>query len=154
MEFNSTNLPQNVSMGLYNEKSYDLDAIHVDKLYYVLFHSVSYVLKELKTKDNPVTFVIKDIKDNEIAAATVEYYDGEDDNPGNWSLVWTFNPKDIPANAVKYDLSNDLYHPHFKSIAGEKYGMIFTDRTSLINLMTYIVEQLYKWLDENALHIE
>lgn len=150
MEFNSTNLPQNISAGLYNDQSYDYDAIHVDKLFYTLFYSVSYILREIKSKDHPVAFVITDIKDNEIAAAIVEYFEGEEDNPGNWSLVWTFNMDDIPANAEKKTLQNDLYHPHFKAVAGEKYGMAFIDRTAIIVLMTYIVEQLYKWLDENA----
>lgn len=150
MEFNSTNLPALVSKGLYEQKNYDIDAIHIDKLYYTLFYSVSAVLREIKSKENPVSFIIKDIRDNDIAAATVEYFDNEGDNPGNWSLAWTFDPKDVPENADKKDLQNPLYHPHFKSIAGEKFGMMFTDSTALVNLMTFCVEQLYKWLDENA----
>lgn len=151
MEFNSTNLPAIVSKGLYEEKHYDIDTIHIDKLYYTLFYSVSAILREIKSKTNPVSFVIKDIKNNEIAAATVQYFDNEGDNPGNWSLTWTFDPKDIPENSNKEaNLQNALYHPHFKSIAGEKWGMMFVDSSSLVNLMTYCVEQLYKWLDINA----
>jgi hypothetical protein len=150
MEFNSTNLPAIVSKGLYEQLNYDVDAIHIEKFYYVLFYSVSTILREIKSKDHPVSYVFKDKKRNEIAAATVEYFDNERDNPGNWSLTWTFDPKDIPENAVKEDLLNPLFHPHFKAISGEKYGMMFTGDTALVNIMTFCIEQLYKWLDENA----
>ena len=80
----------------------------------------------------------------------VKYFDNEEDNPGNWSLTWTFDPKDIPEDAVKEDLLNPLFHPHFKAISAEKFGMMFTGDAALVNIMTFCIEQLYKWLDENA----
>jgi hypothetical protein len=150
MEFSSTNLPHNVSHGLYNQKGYDLAESHIDKLYYILFYGVASVLKDNRSKDCPTTFTISEANGKPIAAATVEYFDGEGDNPGNWSLVWTFDPADIPANANKIDLQNDLTHSYFRTIAGEKWGMRFYDRTAIVSLITYSVEQLFKWLDENA----
>ena len=150
MEFNSTNLPHNISHGLYNEKGYDVAETHIDKLYYTLFYAVANALKDNKSKDTPTSFMITEVSGKPIAAATVEYFDGKGDNPGNWSLVWTFNPDEVPANATKLDLQNDLTHSYFRVIAGDKYGMKFYDRTSIVTLMTYSLEQLYKWLDENA----
>lgn len=150
MEFMSTSLPHNMSDGLYNEKGYDVAETHIDKLFYTLFFGVANLLKDNKSKDAPTTFLITEVAGKPVASATVEYFDGEGDNPGNWSLVWSFNPDDIPANATKLDLQNDLTHSYFRVIAGEKWGMKFFDRTSIVTLMTYSVEQLYKWLDENA----
>lgn len=150
MEFASTNLAHNVAHGLYNEKGYDVGETHVEKLYYTLFYGVAHVLKDNKSKEAPTTFTITELSGKPVAAATVEYFEGEGNNPGNWSLVWTFNPDEIPENGVKFDLQNDLTHSYFRSIAGDKYGMRFRDRTAVVALMTYIVEQLYKWLDENA----
>lgn len=149
MEFTSTNLPHNISHGLYHEKGYDVAESHVDKLFYVIFYGTANLLKDLKSQDKPTTFMITGLKDKPVAAATVEYFDNKD-NPGNWSLTWTFNPDDIPENTSKVDLQDDNTHSYFRVIAGEKYGMKFYDRTSIVTLITYCMEQLYKWLDENA----
>ena len=150
MEFASTNLPHNVASGLYNEKGYDVSETHIDKLYYTLFYGVASALKGNMSKDAPLVFLITEVTNKPIAFAKVEYFEGEGNKPGNWSLVWSFNPDEIPANAVTLDLQNDLTHSYFREIAGNKYGMRFHDRTAVVTLMTYIVEQLYKWLDENA----
>jgi len=150
MEFNSTNLPHMISRGLYDEKGYDVAETHIDKLYYTLFFGVANILKDNKSKEAPTTFMITEVSGKPVAAATVEYFDGKGDNPGNWSLVWTFDPETIPKEGTKLDLQNDLTHSYFRVIAGDKYGMKFYDRTSIVTLMTYVVEQLYKWLDENA----
>lgn len=152
MEFYSTNLPHNVSHGLYHEKGYDVAESHIDKIYNILFYGVSNLLKANESKANPTSFVVTDIKGKPIASATVEYHDNADDtdNPGNWSLTWSFDPEDIPENAEKLDLQNDLTHSYFRTVAGEKYFMKFFDRTCIITLLSFAVEQLYKWLDENA----
>ena len=149
MEFASTNLPHNVSHGLYHEKGYDVAEGHIDKLYYVIMFGVANLLRDTKSQEVPTTFKITGLKNKPVAAATVEYFDNGD-NPGNWSLTWTFNVEDIPENAVKIDLQDDNTHSYFRVIAGEKWGMKFYDRTSIITLITYSMEQLYKWLDENA----
>ena len=151
MEFNSTNLPQNVSKGLLEQFNYDFAPMYVEKLYDVLFYSAAYVLKELKDKNAPVAYVISDVKKNEIAAAMVEYHEGEDDNPGNWSLIWTFNvAEDVPANALKIYLDDVKTHKHFKTVAGTRQRFQYSNVEALVNLNTYIISELYKWLDENA----
>lgn len=146
MEFVSTNLPHNISHGLYHEKGYDLAETHVDKIFYTMFYGVSNLLKDNKSMEKPTTFVINEVNGKPIAGATVEFF--KDSN--NWSLTWTIEPENIPADSNKLDLQNDLTHSYFRTIAGEKWGMRFRDRTALITMLTYSIEQLYKWLDENA----
>ena len=150
MEFKSTNLPHNIANGLYHEKGYEVGEVHIDKIFYTLFFGVANLLKDNKSQEAPATFIINDIKGKPIAFATVEYYPGEGDNPGNWSMVWSFDVNDIPEKGDKFDLQNDHTHVYFRTIAGEKFSMKFYDRTCIVTLLTYCVEQLYKWLDENA----
>ena len=149
-EFMSTNLPQMTSKGLFEEEKLDVAEAHIDKLFYVLFYAPAYLLRDHKNMETPATFVITESNDKPIASATVQYYEGEGDNPGNWSLVWSFDPADIPENATKYDLKDPLNHKYFRGVAGDKYGIKFYDSGSIVNLMTFSAKQLYKWLDENA----
>ena len=150
MEFMSTNLPHNISHGLYHELSYDVAEAHVDKLFYTLMFGAASILNDIKSKEAPSVLIINNIKGKSVAAAIVEYFDNGD-KPGNWSLRWTFDPEDIPeTTATKVDLLNPNTQPHFRAVAGEKYGMGFHDSTAIVVLLTYCIEQLYKWLDENA----
>ena len=106
MEFTSTNLPHNISHGLYHEKGYDVAETHIDKLFYVIMFGTANLLKDTKSKDAPTAFILTNIKNKPVAAAIVEYFDNGD-NPGNWSLSWTFDPEKIPENAVKINLQDD-----------------------------------------------
>ena len=65
-------------------------------------------------------------------------------------MVWTFNESDIPENTLRISLKNPDTHSYFRAIAGQKYGMKFKDPSCLITTMTYLIEQIRKWLDENA----
>ena len=150
MEFMSTNLPHNISHGLYHDLSYDVADIHVEKLFYTLMFGASAILNDIKSKEAPSVLLINTIKAKTVAAAIVEYFDNGD-KPGNWSLRWTFDPEDIPeTTATKMDLLNPHTQSYFRTVAGEKYKMGFHDSTAIVVLLTYCIEQLYKWLDENA----
>lgn len=146
-KFNDTNLAHNLSEILYNEKYYTVAEAHADKLFVILFNGIAETLKDNKDKTIPTTFIIDELDGKFIAGCTLEYFDG---NPGNWSLTWTFDENDVPANAKKVQLQNDLTHHYFRIVAIEKFGIKFLDRSAMTCLMTCCVEQLYKWLDENA----
>ena len=119
MEFTSTNLPHNIAHGLYHEKGYDVAEQHVHKLFYVIFYGTASYLKDVMSQETPTTFMITGTKGKPIAAATVEYFEGEGkDNPGNYSFTWTFDPEDIPENATKVDLQDPNTHSYFRVIAG------------------------------------
>ena len=149
MKFNETSLAHGLSHRLYYEQGYDVAEIHIDKLYYILFRGIAGTLKDNKSKEHPTSFVINELDGKMVAAMTVEYFENGD-NPGNWTLTWTFDEEDLPANTKKIELQNDLTHSYFRVASGEKYGIIFEDRTCLVVTMTYCAEHLYKWLDENA----
>lgn len=149
MNFSETNLAHNISHGLFHEKSYDIAEAHVDKLFYTLFTGTSLLLRDVKSTEIPVSLIFTEVADKFVAGATIEYF-SNGDAPGNWSLAWTFSEDDIPSNAKKLYISDNINYPYFTTAAGNKYGMRFEDKAAITIMLTYLMEQLYKWLDENA----
>ncbi len=151
MKLMETTLPSMYSKGLFEEKCMDLAPEHMDKMLDVLFTGVSNILAATKTKEHPVAFAFRKEDKSFIAAGMVQYFDAEDkNNPGNWSIVWTFDEADIPENALKMDLSDPQTHSYFIAVAGEKYGIQYKTDAALCVCLTYALIQLKKWLDENA----
>lgn len=148
--FDST-LPQNYSKGLLEDKYYDIAPEHTDKFAYTLFTATANLLSFAKSKDHPTTFEFYTVDNRFVAAAIVEFFENEDPNkPGNWSLVWTFYENDVPTNANRINIKDVDTHSYFRSVAGDKYGIRFVNTECLVNTMTYLLEQIKKWLDENA----
>ena len=151
MKLMETTLPHNYSKGLFEEKYFDLAPEHTDKIFTVLFTATSNILKHAKKKEKPVSFEFNTIEGHVLAAAIVRFFENEDPSkPGNWNLVWTFDEKDIPEDCQRISIKEPETHQYFRGIAGEKFGITFRTPESLIVLMTYLLEQLRKWLDENA----
>ena len=151
MKLLETQLPGMYSKGLFEEKCLDLAPEHMDKMFDTLFTGVSNLLNHSKSMEHPVAFTFRKIDKSFIAGALVQFFDNEDkSNPGNWSLVWTFDEVDIPDTALKIDFSDPQTHSYFIATAGEKYGMQFKSDAMLVDCLTYALIQLKKWLDENA----
>ena len=102
LKIDETQIPENYSHALYNEKEYDLAAEHTSKILDVIVNGVSNCLADVKSKDYPVAFTFKEANGDLIAAAVVEYHPSDDKSmPGNWSYIWTFDEKDIPEKENK-----------------------------------------------------
>lgn len=151
MKLFETNLPAMYSKGLYEEKCSDLAPEHMDKMFDVIFTGTANLLSQAKSKDKATAFTFRKIDGSLIAAAVVQYFENEDKkNPGNWSLVWTFDEADIPENSLLIDFSDTQTHSYFRAVAGEKYGMRFEGVAELVDCLVYALSTLKKWLDENA----
>lgn len=148
--FDST-LPQMYSKALFEEKCFDLAPEHTDKMFDTLFTGAANLLKSVKSLEKPVAFVINELNGNMVAAAICQYFKNDDTNqPGNFSLVWTFDPTDIPEGALVISLDDTKTHSFFIAAAGSKYGIKFKDASCIVNTLGYTMSQLKKWLDENA----
>lgn len=148
--FDST-LPQMYSKALFEEKCFDLAPEHTDKMFDTLFTGAANLLKSVKSLEKPVAFVINELNGNMVAAAICQYFKNDDANqPGNFSLVWTFDPADIPEGALVISLDDTKTHSFFIAAAGSKYGIKFKDASCIVNTLGYTMGQLKKWLDENA----
>ena len=151
MKLFDTSLPQMYSKALFEEACFDLAPEHTDKIYDTLFTGVANLLGAVKSLEKPAVFEIKNLNGNVVAAAIVQYFKADDDtNPGNFSLVWTFDEADIPENAVIMNFDNTQTHPYFIATAGSKYGIKFKHSAALVNCLVYSVVELKRWLDENA----
>ena len=151
MKLYDTNLPNNYARGLYDEKGMNLAPEHTDKIADVTFTATAMLLNGSKNKDNPVALKFEREDGSMVAAAIIQYFENNDsDNPGNWNLVFTFDEADIPKNTNVLTLMNPMVHPFFRSIAGDKYHFTFKTANNIVELPTYFMEQLRKWLDENT----
>ena len=152
VKLNETNIPQNFSTGMYNDKGYDLSRDHTSLVADILFTGVSECLGDVKTKDHPVAFVFKKNNDEFIAAAVVQFISNKDDKgkAGAWSYVWTWNAEDVPKNAKIFGPENAEMGVYFRSVSKNKYGAAFRDQAAIIEVTRYFLETLSKWLEENA----
>ena len=151
MKLFDTQMPQMYSKALFEEKCTDLAPEHTGKMLDVVFTGTANLLNQAKSKDKAAVFTFRKINGDLIAAAMVRFFENEDtNNPGNWSLVWTFDDADIPEGALVIDLSDSQTHSYFRAVAGEKYGMRFEDTAAMTDCLTYALIHVKKWLDENA----
>lgn len=151
MKLNETSLPQNFSKALFEEKNYDLAPEHMDKITCTLFEGTSNLLKAAERQDKPTAVTFERMDGSVIAAALAIFIPNEDESkPGNWTLSWTFYEDDIPEDAVRISIKDTQTHPYYRAIAGDRWGMRFKDPGALVNLLTFALEQIEKWLDENA----
>lgn len=149
MKLLDTQLPALYSESLL-QKAWNVPPEYVDRVYNILFCATADLLSSIKSKEKPAAFVINNVGGAFVAAGIVQYFEGEDGNPGNWSLAWTFNEEDIPENATIAYLSNSQTHPYFIATAGSKYSIQFEDAAAITTTMSECMIQLKKWLDENA----
>ena len=146
-----TTLPANYSKVLFEEKNLDLAPEHLDKMFDTVFTGSANLLNHAKSLNAPTALIFRDLKQNVVAVSVVQFFPNEDaSKPGNWSLIWSFDEKDIPENALKIEFSDPQSHTYFRAVAGEKYGMGFKNVDCLVNCIICSFEQLKKWLDENA----
>ena len=151
MNFSDTNLAQNYSKYLFEEKNYDLAPEHAHKIFDVIFSGTSDILKQIKNQKVSGAVQFTNIAGNFIAAGIISYIENEDPNmPGSWNLSWTFNKEDINDSMYVINFNDDKAIGSFVSFAASKYSFRFKDNTALVNLSISALELLKKWLDDNA----
>ncbi len=148
----NSSIPQIYSNGLYREIGYDVPAEHTDKVLTTLVYGITDLLAAVKSTAEPISVVIKEANDEFIVAATVEYFENEDDPkaPGNWSYTWTFNKDDVPENARIISLYDGEYASYFKNVAASKFNMGFHKSEYLGDLGRYLMKIIKRWLIDNA----
>ena len=149
-------IPQNYASGIYNEKEYELGAEHTDKIADVLFTGVTDCLAEIKKKETPTAFVFEQNNKDFIAAAIVQYIPNEDDatKPGSWSYTWTWYQDDVPTNARLVRATDTEMSVYFRGTGMRKYGLQWEDVNAIHECTRYLILQIKKWLDTNAVEGE
>lgn len=146
-----TSLPQHWSATCYQEYCFDIAKEHFPKILHIIFNATALILNANKAQKVPVAMVFRKASQELIAAAICQYFPNEDPNvPGNFSLVWTFDEADIPSNAIIQSLDNAETHTFFRAVAGSKWNIEFESVGALIGLCNVTLNEIKKWLDENA----
>lgn len=149
IELMKTQIPDLYSKAL-ADHGYTFSASYTDTIGKISFAAVGDVLRQSKTLDKPIAFVINDNAGQFIVAAIVKHIPSEDpEHPeGNWSYVWTFDPEDI-ADMNTADLGNEINQQAFVVRAGNLYGMEYL-KGSLVPMHTLFFELVKEWLTTNA----
>jgi hypothetical protein len=151
MKLLETSLPAMWSKGLAEEKAYDIAPEFITRMTETLFRGVAGVLAANREPNRPVAFIIDRLDGKVVACAVLQLFENEDKkNPGNWNLFFSFDEADIPKDAKRIYLKDPLCQSFFVAPAANKCNMEFKSEAALVILMTYVLEQIYKWLDENA----
>lgn len=150
-----TQIPQIYSAELFNERGIDIAMEHTKLIGDVAFNAVTNCLADVKTKENPVSFVFEENNQEFIAAAVIQFIENDDDsNPGNWNYFWTFNKDDVPENSRKITAADVSLASYFRSISQSKYGVGFTDTECIFETTRFFFKVVSKWLDDNASETE
>lgn len=146
-----TAMPENFSKTLLEEFKFNVPYQVTDMIADVTFSATAEILNNMKSKEHPVAFKIEKLNKTFVAAAIVQYFENEDkSNPGNWSLVFTFNEEDIPENASVVSILDPQVHSYFRAIAIEKHNFQYDVTDAIVILSATFLANVYKWLDENA----
>lgn len=150
-ELMETTIPSLYTKALYDDKSYDLADNLTDQIATVYFNGVSYALKDAKSKERPASFIFEGMNGDMYAGAVVRYIPNEEeDMPGHWSYIWTFDRSDIPDDGLIIGIDNVNCHSYFRTQASE-YFFGFVSDASIADMGNYFFKELSHWLQENAL---
>lgn len=113
-------------------------------------------LKQVKSKKEPTALVYEDTKGNMSAAAIVEYLEGEDGNPGNWTLVFTFDQDDVKGkDGIK---TFSIYGSGPKEVIAKRafddFRLRYSSPDYLSQIDSMFFQLLYDFLDQNAVEGE
>jgi hypothetical protein len=112
--------------------------------------SIADFLAMVKSKDNKVALAIQNYENVTKFAGIVSYTPAEtEDAPGEWSLTFTFDPKDIEDCQV-YTIHDSFFQNVALSSSFKETGLKFNQTCFLVDMFSVFADELYKWLDVNA----
>ena len=147
-----TSFPSNWSEKMAYQYNWDLRPEFVTKILECIFVATSEILSSAKLAEKPVALTYREANKQLTAAAIVQFFPNNDDptKPGNWSLVWTFDENDIPADAQVIEGTDPNVYVYYKAVGGAKFNLEY-DSSDVINTLNVgTLSEIKKWLDENA----
>lgn len=150
-DFKNSSIPQSYSTGLYSEMNYNVAKDHAWKVLDMMVNGVTEILRDIKSKQQPVAFTFTRGEDF-VLGAYVQFFENEDDpsNPGNWTYAWTFNKEDIPENARVVTAYDPMFSVYFRNYGQTKFEFYPKTIESQGDTFGYMAHTIRKWLDENA----
>jgi len=145
-----TQIPTIYSTGIYNEKNFDVLPEHLPKITDIMITGTTEILSSIKKKEVPVAMIFAKANEEFVAAAIVQYFEGEDGEAGNWNYSWTFNKEDVPENAKTVTPYDAALLSFYRSVGHTKYGMVIEMPSYAGDLFVYYMSTIKNFLSENA----
>lgn len=148
-----TAIPVNFTQ-VYNNNGWDWDPSDTNKVYHIMFMSISDCLSLVKSKEIKKAVAIKDLRGNLLLAGVVSHVAGETENdPGNWNYIFTTDAEDIK-DAEVIDSSDTRFQKVFATTAHNLYSVGFDGGMVVQSTLEGAVNTLIQWLDVNASETE
>lgn len=149
---NETRIPNLFYTEMLQKSAVEIREDVVGKCYEGLFMTMARYCELRKTKEEKISLVVRDLKNNFKLALIVNYVPGENEeteDKGNWAIVLTFDELDIE-NTKKYYTTDSAFTYLLSSVTREMHGFKFADGKLVPTIIELLVELLIKWLDEEA----
>ena len=120
-----------------------------------LFVSIAEFLGMVKSKENPVSLEIQDYHNTTKLAGIVSYCaPEEEDQAGEWELVFTFKEEDLKDVPQRYTIHDSFFQNVASSASFKETGLQFSQSCFIVDMFSEMAEEIYKWLDINAKETE
>lgn len=151
MNFNESSLKVNFIESIKQKIGWDLTLEEVLATYQITTFAFAEFLGLNKSKSNPVALVVTDLKGEFKLGGLITYHPNEDENePGNWSYVMTFNETDIPKNANVFNVTDIQFQRIWNQTGDNLHEMQVKNPMDLQGIIEEAAIMLKHWLDENA----
>ena len=144
LKYNETAIPDNFSKEL-KMKNFDLSRDSAHYIVDIAVGAITDALKQLKSKEYPVAFILELPNNEFVAAGVIEYNDDK-----NWNYFWTFTKDEVPEDAHILKIDDPKNAQYFRGFGSAKYGIGFHSFDALVSIIPESVYMISKWLDENA----
>ena len=143
----------------------ETSAQELSRCFHFFFSATTDFLSKVKSTDHPVAIVAEDMYQNFMFGIIVEYHKNDNEEmPGNWSMVYTFDAKDIEACGEAYSVSGNEFKDMAISIGENMYGYLFTakdgnnileqKRIIVTQIMANVAKTIRQWVEENSVSAE
>lgn len=139
-------------------------AQELSRCFHFFFSATTDFLSKVKSTEHPVGVVAEDMFQNFMFGIIVEYHKNEnEDMPGNWSMVYTFDAKDMEACGETYSISGNEFKDMAISIGEHLYGYDFQasdgnildqKRIIVTQIMANVAKTIRQWVEENSVSAE
>ena len=125
-EFMESTIPKEVDK-IFARRNYGWNDFCTEAVTKVIFEGAAIFLSKYKSKDNPVAILFKDLNNEFVFGAYVQFHKGEETEEGSWTLNYTFDKNDIDEKNWKiYSFPDDQVTDHtITDLAYSKYGIVF-----------------------------
>lgn len=103
-----------------------------------------------KKKEGSASIAIRDLKGNLIIAAVAKHFPGtEKDMPGNWTMEFTTDEKDLKDIVNKQDASSNAFKELVSKVSFELYNNKINSFSAITDIVTIPFQTLLNWFDKN-----